>query len=189
MRRIRMWGLLAVFLLAASAPAAAVVSIDAANFPDAKFRDHVTANWDSDDNGTLSDAEIAAVDSADVSNKDIQSLKGIEHFTALKELICIDNQLTSLDVSKNKHLKSLNCQKKPPHVPRSAGAELTVQCRCGRAGAGRSEGPEDRERVCRRPRHVPPLRGSVRQGESPRRPGRQHGPCRQLRFRERQGLL
>ena len=106
-----MWGLLAVFLLAASAPAAADVTIDAANFPDAVFRGHVTANWDSDHDGTLSDAEIAAVDSADVSNKDIQSLKGIEHFTALKELICIDNQLTSLDVSKNKHLKSLNCQK------------------------------------------------------------------------------
>ena len=44
MRRIRMWGLLAVFLLAVSAPAAAaVVSIDAANFPDAVFRGHVTA--------------------------------------------------------------------------------------------------------------------------------------------------
>ena len=85
MRRIRMWGLLAVFLLAASAPAAAaVVSIDAANFPDAVFRGHVTAKWDSDHDGTLSDAEITAVDSADVRNKGIQSLKGIEHFTIFK---------------------------------------------------------------------------------------------------------
>ena len=127
-----MWGLLAVFLLAASAPAAADVAIDAANFPDANFRDHVTANWDSDHDGTLSDAEIEAVDSADVRSKSIQSLKGIEHFTKLVSLDCWNNRLTSLDVSqnkkleglychinqmtaldvsKNKHLKSLNCQK------------------------------------------------------------------------------
>ena len=65
----RMWGLLAVFLLAASAPAAADVTIDAANFPDATFREHVKTKWDSDHDGTLSVGEIAAVDSADVHDK------------------------------------------------------------------------------------------------------------------------
>ena len=108
MRRIRMWGLLAVFLLAASAPAAADVAIDAANFPDAAFREYVKTNWGGGD-GTLSDAEIEAVDSANVCDKGIQSLKGIEHFTALKKLVCGDNQLTALDVSKNEKLVKLDC--------------------------------------------------------------------------------
>lgn len=39
----------------------------------------------------------------------ISSLKGIEYFTALKELYCCYNQLTSLDVSKNTALKTLEC--------------------------------------------------------------------------------
>ena len=111
MRRIRMWGLLAAFLLAASAPAAADVTIDAANFPDAVFRGHVKTNWDSDHDRTLSDAEIAAVDSADVHGKGIQSLKGIEHFTELVSLVCWNNRLTSLDVSQNKKLVKLSCSK------------------------------------------------------------------------------
>ena len=105
----RMWGLLAVFLLAASAPAAADVTINAANFPDATFRDHVKTNWDANSDGTLSVGEITAVDSADVSGKGIKNLKGIEHFTELKELKCWDNQLTELDMSRNKELVSLDC--------------------------------------------------------------------------------
>ena len=109
MRRIRMWGLLAVFLLAASAPAAADVTIDDTNFPDKAFRNYVKDNCDSDDNGILSGAEIAKVKYADVSDKSIQSLKGIEHFTALLRLECYRNQLTSLDVSRNTKLKSLDC--------------------------------------------------------------------------------
>ena len=92
-------------------PAAAVVSIDVANFPDTKFREYVKANWDSDDNGILSDTEIAAVKSVRVSSKGIESLKGIEYFTALKELYCWSNRLTELDVSKNTKLEGLHCEK------------------------------------------------------------------------------
>ena len=109
MRRIRMWGLLAAFLLAASAPAAADVMIDEDHFPDATFRDHVKTKWDSDHDGTLSVGEIAAVVSADVSNKGIRSLKGIEHFTKLVKLACGSNHLTSLDVSQNENLTRLFC--------------------------------------------------------------------------------
>ena len=140
----RMWGLLAVFLLAASAPAEEGVTIDATNFPDTAFRDYVKDEWDKDNNGTLSGEEIATVDfDADVSGKDIESLKGIEHFKELKKLYCFNNRLTeldvskntalvylycstnrltALDVSKNTKLKGLHCEKKPPHVPRSGRA-------------------------------------------------------------------
>ena len=100
-----------MFLLAASAPAAADVAIDAENFPDAAFRGHVTGKWDANSDGTLSDAEIAAVVSADVRNKGIRSLKGIEHFTKLVSLDCAVNGLMSLDVSKNEKLVKLSCYK------------------------------------------------------------------------------
>ena len=105
-----MWGLLAVFLLAASAPAAADVSINSGTFPDPQFLNYVKT-FDGDNDGMLSAEEIARVSSIDVKSKNIQDLKGIEYFTELKNLNCARNQLTALDVSKNKHLKSLNCQK------------------------------------------------------------------------------
>ena len=90
------------------------MTIDAANFPDDEFRNYVKDNWDGDDDGTLSGAEIAAeiaaVNSADVHDKSIQSLKGIEHFTKLKILNCSINRLTSLDVSQNTKLEELGSQ-------------------------------------------------------------------------------
>ena len=108
MRKI--WGLLAVFLLAASAPAAADVAVDAANFPDEAFRTFIKEKFNKNDGDSLNDAEIAGVDSVDVSHKGIQSLKGIEHFTALQTLDCPYNQLASLDVSRNTELKTLHCE-------------------------------------------------------------------------------
>ena len=109
-----MWGLLAVFLLAASAPAAADVVIDATNFPDETFRDYVRyfdrPDEDEKTDGVLSAEEIAGVTIIQIPSKAIRNLKGIEHFTALKQLDCRYNQLTSLDVSKNTALESLMCE-------------------------------------------------------------------------------
>lgn len=39
----------------------------------------------------------------------IKSLKGIEHFTNLKRLICFGNEIEELDLSNNKELTFLNC--------------------------------------------------------------------------------
>ena len=44
-----------------------------------------------------------------VNDKKIASLIGIEYFTALTELSCYNNQLTSLDVSRNTELRWLHC--------------------------------------------------------------------------------
>ena len=41
----------------------------------------------------------------------IYDLKGIENFTALEELYCQDNHLTSLDLSQNTNLTYLNCSR------------------------------------------------------------------------------
>ncbi|MBR3293699.1 MAG: leucine-rich repeat domain-containing protein, partial [Oscillospiraceae bacterium] len=94
-----------------SVPAQAAwdVAINATNFPDANFRSYVSGNCDSNGDGKLSAREIAAVTYIGCFNKNIASLKGIEHFTALTELWCDVNRLTSLDVSKNTALTELYC--------------------------------------------------------------------------------
>ena len=84
------------------------VAIDDANFPDANFRT-IVENYDTNKDSSLSDTEIAAVEEIDCSYKAITNLKGIEYFTALKRLNCESNQLTTLDVSKNKALTYLDC--------------------------------------------------------------------------------
>ena len=100
--------LLSVFVLILSATAWANVEINEENFPDENFR-----NWIlSQDYGTdevLTDEEIANITSIYLWFMSIQSLQGIEYFTALTELDCGDNQLAALDVSKNTKLETLNC--------------------------------------------------------------------------------
>ena len=90
--------------------AVAEVAIDESNFKDEGFRQYIGEEFDKDGDVKLSETERKAVTSIIVSGKDIKDLKGIEFFTALEELDCSFNQLTSLDVSHNTALKRLNCQ-------------------------------------------------------------------------------
>ena len=89
-------------------PNAGDVAINAANFPDANFREFVK-QYDKDSNGYLSTAELAEVTSMDCGSKSIADLTGVEHFTALKRLYCYSNDLTSLDLSNNTALTKLTC--------------------------------------------------------------------------------
>ena len=95
-----------------SQPEASTVAIDETNFPDANFRAYVKTLKGGDD-GIFTPDEIAAIERIDRGDYNINSLKGIEHFTALKELHCHNNQLTSLDVSKNSALTVLKCSGNP----------------------------------------------------------------------------
>ena len=57
--------------------------------------------------------ETSAIDTVTVlymANYNISSLKGIENFLALRELICSDNQLVNIDLSYNSNLETLNCR-------------------------------------------------------------------------------
>ena len=99
--------MLALFAIATTARAQ--VEINATNFPDEKFRAYVKDNFDTNKNNFLSEEEIAKVTKIDVNGKDIYNLIGIERFTALTELRCHNNGLTSLDLSKNKKLTYLRC--------------------------------------------------------------------------------
>ena len=64
----------------------ASVAINSTNFPSATFRSYVSANFDKNSDGTLSDAEIAKVHSISAVGMSSVNLKGIENFTALRNL-------------------------------------------------------------------------------------------------------
>ena len=101
----------APMMLAAPASVLSGLAIDETNFPDANFRSYVLASFDSNGDEKLDDEEIANVKYINAPSKTISSLKGIECFTELLELDCDNNQLTSLDVSKNAKLVKLICSK------------------------------------------------------------------------------
>ena len=100
--------LLSLFAMLMATAAWADVMINATNFPDANFRNWVLSQEYGLD-GKLSSTELANVTSIYVCLEHIQSLKGIEYFTALTELECSNNELTALDVSKNTKLTELFC--------------------------------------------------------------------------------
>ena len=100
--------LLSIITLLVAAVSWADVAINETNFPDENFRNWLKSQSYGSD-GVLTDAEIAGVTSIEVSKKSIKSLQGIEFFTALEQLECDYNQITSLDVSKNTMLKILEC--------------------------------------------------------------------------------
>lgn len=68
------------------------------------------SQWDTDRDGILSPDEAAQVTEMYLYySYDISSLSGIEYFTGLEYLDCRDNQLKSLDLSKNTALVTLDC--------------------------------------------------------------------------------
>ena len=92
-----------------SAFAAGGVTIELSehNFPDEAFREYLK-KFDINHDNKLASAE-RNVTKISVINQNITTLKGIEYFRKLETLSCSDNQLTSLDVSKNTELQKLYC--------------------------------------------------------------------------------
>ena len=84
------------------------IAIDKENFPDDNFREYLL-DQDYGQDGVLTEREIMNITEMDVYDMDISSLQGIEYFTALTELDCDDNELTTLDISKNTALVKLYC--------------------------------------------------------------------------------
>ncbi len=78
-------GVVAVLALAAT-QAFGDVAINAANFPDAAFRDYISQNFDTNSDGVLSIAEIDTVYSINAQG---MNLRGIEYFTSLRHLACL----------------------------------------------------------------------------------------------------
>ena len=86
------------------------IAIDVTNFPDENFR-KVVETYDKNNNGSLSLSERDSVQEIVCNDQGIESLKGIEYFSRLKQLKCYNNNLTTLDLSKNTILTKLQCQK------------------------------------------------------------------------------
>ena len=83
---------------------------------DAEFKAYCLKKFDTDGDGKLSFIEGISITEIDVSGDfekniigTIKSLKGIEYFSALTHLDCSQNQLSSLDISKNTALIKLLC--------------------------------------------------------------------------------
>lgn len=92
-----------------TASAESGIEINEENFPDDNFRAYVNEKLDQNKDSILSNTEINNINSIDIQNNNIHSLKGIQFFTLLESLNCNNNNLTTLDLSKNTALKFLNC--------------------------------------------------------------------------------
>lgn len=85
------------------------IAIDETNFPDSVFRQYLFDDYEFAKDGILTDEEIRSTTKLAIDYDYIESLKGIEFFTALETLWCNDNELTELDLSRNTKLKFLDC--------------------------------------------------------------------------------
>ncbi len=82
---------------------------DIVYFPDANFKAYLVAKFDLNKDGEISRYEASLIAQINCSEKNIQSLEGIQYCTALYSLDCSSNQLTALDVSNNTKLDVLEC--------------------------------------------------------------------------------
>ena len=104
-----MMAALCVALLTAGAFADGNVPIDDTTFPNKSFRNWVSQNCDTNHNGSLSPAEIAAVTSLDIEGRGVTDLSGIRYFTSLETLNNKNGSLHSLDVSGMTSLRTVDC--------------------------------------------------------------------------------
>lgn len=88
-----------------------MASAQIVNIPDANFKNRLIAiGVDINTDGEIQVSEAAAVTGTlNVSGNAIANLQGIEAFVNITELNCLQNQLTSLDVSSNTLLETLLC--------------------------------------------------------------------------------
>lgn len=79
------------------------------NFPDKNFRRFILDTYCTDGRNVLSRKQLASITEMNCSGIGANSLKGIEHFTALQKLDCSDNHLETLDPKYMSNLTELDC--------------------------------------------------------------------------------
>lgn len=78
-------------------------------FSDVNFKNNIYDIIRKNSSKPILYSDIKDITSLDLNNENIKNLSGIEYFTSLTNLDCSNNQLTSLDLSKNTALISLVC--------------------------------------------------------------------------------
>ena len=78
-------------------------------FKDPIFHKYLVDNFDSDNDGNLSDKEAYNIKEIDCSNLGISSLEGLNLIANLTSLNCSGNNLSSIDVRTNTALRTLKC--------------------------------------------------------------------------------
>ena len=83
------------------------VAVNQKNFPDDAFREAVCTYLDVSEGAKVPKEKFAGMKTLNLSSLGIKDLKGIEYFTGLNVLYCGDNLLTSVDLSQNKALRTV----------------------------------------------------------------------------------
>lgn len=107
------------------------IAINEKNFPDENFRDYVAEEWDKNHDKYFSPSEIASAKWISCGNKEISNLKGIEFFTNIWLLECYYNNLTTIDLSRNKNLSYINCHHNQLNELDVSGLPLLETFYCG----------------------------------------------------------
>ena len=87
-----------------------MVEINETNFPDEVFRNYLTTTFDTDGDGMIDVTQVKRIDTSvyyPYTDPKVASFKGIELFTELTALMCSNNDVTSIDLSKNTKLMNL----------------------------------------------------------------------------------
>lgn len=97
-----------LLVIASTFPMLAISQIT--NIPDLNFEQHLI-NIGVDDviDGAVSTSNIDTVSALYMESLNISDLSGIEDFSALKELWCADNSISSIDISQNVLLRMFDC--------------------------------------------------------------------------------
>ena len=89
------------------------VAHNSENFPDDNFRNWLstTRAVEQTADGYWTPEELAGIQMLYITNQTFSTLQGIEYFTALKSLECeqYSNQISYIDLSKNKAIEYVNC--------------------------------------------------------------------------------
>lgn len=79
------------------------------NIPDPNFKAYLIANYDTNKDGEISEKEALSITRLECNKMSINTLTGIEHLSNLSILLINENNIKTIDVSKNSKLKSLDC--------------------------------------------------------------------------------
>lgn len=98
-----------VFILASFVFYGCKLNVQNVTFEDDAFKSYCISLFDQNNDKEISLTEAQDIKSISIITSNINSLKGIESFVNLEELICSDNSLTEIDVRNNSALRILNC--------------------------------------------------------------------------------